>query len=329
MLASRSDTRETRGAAGDKWEMADVPVVKVGPGSAAASDPAIACRICGGDLRLWFVKTGRHVARCSGCGLIVIPEGVARDLTGVSIYESDRSVFEADGNEGYYLDDETNLANSRLKLEWVARDLPAGARLLDAGCNFGHFLKVAGERYEAAGFDISPAAVRWGREHFGVHAVAASIDDFAPPPSPYDAITSWDVIEHLEDPVAALQRFCGMLRPGGYLFLSTPDAGSFVARLLGRRWHYLDPVQHITVFSSHNLRNTLARCGFEVVRTRSLGHRYRVRYVLDRLVYLHRGGWLGMVASLARRSLSPFAEGSVYLNPGDVIILTARRAEAA
>jgi SAM-dependent methyltransferase len=257
----------------------------------------------------------------------VVPEGLALDPSGVSIYEAEESVFERDGNEGYYLDNEANLDNCRLKLAWVAKELPPGARLLDAGSNYGHFLKVAQERYDAEGFDISPAAVRYSLERFGVRNRRASIYDIEAPTRPYDAVTLWDVVEHLADPLPALVRLRGFLRPGGCLFLSTPDAGSFVARLLGRKWHYLDPLQHLTVFSRSNLEAALARCGFTAERWGSLGHRYRMGYILDRLSYLHREGWAGALVGAGRRALAPLRERSVYLNPGDVVILTARRTD--
>ena len=68
----------------------------------------------------------------------------------------------------------------------------------------------------------------------------------------------------------------------------------------------------------------LERCGFAVERCGSLGHRYRVGYVLDRLSYLHREGWTGRLATAGRGMLAPLRERSVFLNPGDVLILTAR-----
>jgi SAM-dependent methyltransferase len=298
-------------------------LARLTPGLSAAAG---SCFLCGAPRVPWFQRGARHFERCRGCGLLVVPEGLARDASGVSIYEADRSIFEVDGNEGYYLDHEANLANCRLKLAWVMRDLAPGARLLDAGANYGHFLKVAQERYDAEGFDVSPGAVRYSVEQFAVRNRQASIYDVEPPEAPYDAVTLWDVVEHLTDPLAALVRLRSLVKPGGRLFLSTPDAGSLVARLLGRRWHYLDPVQHLTVFSRENLRIALRRCGFEAERWGSIGHSYRVGYVLDRLAYLHREGRTSMLVRAGGKILAPLRGLRVYLNPGDVVILTARAA---
>ena len=138
-------------------------------------------------------------------------------------------------------------------------------------------------------------------------------------------MTCWDVVEHLADPRAALLRMAALLRPGGWLFLSTPDAGSLVARVMGRRWHYLDPVQHIAVFSRSSLRELLEQSGFEVVTVGALGHTYRIRYVLDRLCFLHQRGALGAALRLARVLGRPLAGASVYLQVGDVMVVAARR----
>jgi SAM-dependent methyltransferase len=189
----------------------------------------------------------------------------------------------------------------------------------------GHFLKVAQERYDAEGFDVLSTAVRYSIEQSGVRNRQASIYDVEAPMSPYDAVTLRDAVEHLADPLAALVRLRGLLKPGGRLFLSTPDAGSLVARLLGRRWHYLDPLQHLTVFSRLNLGTALAGCGFAAERWGSLGHRHRMGYVLDRLSYLHREGWTAALVAAGRKVLAPLRERSVYVNLGDVVILTARR----
>ncbi len=291
--------------------------------SEAARQPQ--CPLCGKRLRPWFSKGDRHYERCRSCGVLVVPEGVATDASGASIYEAETSVFEADGNAGYYFDHRTNLANSRRKLAFVERHLAAGSSLLDAGANFGHFLSVAAGSYRARGFDLSPAAVAWSRQHLGVDSVVASVYDPPEAGAPWAAITAWDVIEHLADPERALRRLRALLASRGWLFLSTPDAGSALARLLGRRWHYLDPVQHVTVFSRRALVALLERTGFELVAARSLGHDYRVRYVFDRLRYLHRQGVAGAAVAAARLLARPIGGLVLYLQLGDVAVLGARR----
>jgi SAM-dependent methyltransferase len=284
-----------------------------------------ACPLCGTTMLPWLTKGGRHLVRCPACRLTSVREGLATTADGVSIYEADDGVFFSDGNEDYYLD-ETNSQNSRLKLKWVQRWVPAGARLLDAGCNFGHFLREARAGYDARGFDVSPQAVAWGQRRFGVSSFVASIYDLAPAlRGTFDAVTCWDVIEHLPDAPRALAALRALLTPRGHLLLSTPDAGSLVARLLGRRWHYVDPVQHLALFTRDNVTRLLDAAGFDVLGFGSLGHHYRLRYVTARLRYLHARGPLHWGAALAERVLAPWLGASVYLQLGDVMLVAARR----
>ncbi len=284
-----------------------------------------ACQLCGAPRRPWIVKQARQLFRCTGCRLVTVPAGVMLTANGVSIYEDDDNIFLQDGNDSYYLD-ETNYWSCRIKLNWLQKFLPEGARLLDAGANFGHFLKVAQDTYDAVGFDLSPQAVRWSREHLGVRNHAASIYD---PPAelqgPFDGISCWDVVEHLQEPLRALEHLRELLEPGGYLFLSTPDAGSMVARVLGRHWYYLDPIQHIYLFNTRNLTRALEKSGFEVIEKRSFGRYYRLRYVFDRLAQLNRGGPLRWATSLGARLCRPVSNRAAYIKLGDVMGLAARR----
>jgi len=280
--------------------------------------------VCGARGRFWTRKAGRDVWRCPSCRLVWVPEGLVVDEAGASIYEGDTPIFLQDGNEQYYLD-ETNLVSCRQKVEWIGEHVDRGARLLDAGANFGHFLSVARDRYDAVGIELSRAAVKWSREHFGVNNHAASLYDLPEDlRGPYDAVTLFDVIEHVPEPKEALLALRRVLRSGGSLFLSTPDAGSAVARGLGGRWHYLDPVQHIVLFDRRNLARLLEEAGFEVVGARTFGHHYRVGYVLDRLAYLHGEGALGKATAVAKVALKPAAKRTIYLNLGDVMGIHAR-----
>ncbi len=282
------------------------------------------CLACGLQGRFWTRKAGRDIWHCLHCRLVWVPEGLVVSESGASIYEGETPVFLQDGNEVYYLDD-TNLLSCRQKLEWVSGHVRQGARLLDAGANFGHFLSIARARFSAVGVDLSRAAVQWSREHFDVENHAASIYDLPTDLcGPYEAVTLFDVIEHVPDPGRAIDALKGVLAPGGHLFLSTPDAGSVVARAMGSRWHYLDPIQHIVLFNRKNLSELLDRSGFEVIGVRTLGHHYRMGYVLDRLSYLNDAGMLGGMFAMGRVLGKPLASQKLYLNLGDVMGLVAR-----
>jgi SAM-dependent methyltransferase len=269
----------------------------------------------------WCRKLEREVLRCGACGHITVPAGLMRDANGTSIYERDDAIFSADGNADYYFD-ETNAEAARDKLAFVARYAPSRARLLDVGASFGHFLAEARTGFEASGVEVSPSAVNWARKTFGVDIEVASIYELGR--GRYDAITCWDVIEHLEDPAAAIDQLRGHLNDGGRLFLSTPDAGSLAARLLGPRWYYLDPVQHLNLFSRSNLLRLLSARGFKLLGSRYFGRSYRVNYIANRLRYLAFGGSNGRSSEPMR---VPLGQLTIPIKLWDVmgLALEARR----
>jgi len=272
------------------------------------------CVICGGSPQRWCRKLDRDVYRCRGCGHVSVPAGLARDEKGVSIYESDDPIFSAAGNADYYFG-ETNVEAARDKLAFVTRFAAKGGRLLDVGASFGHFLAEARNRFDAKGIEVSPSSVAWARRNLAVDIAVGSIYELG---DQYDVITSWDVIEHLEDPAAAVDRLRCALKPRGMLFLSTPDAGALIARLMGPRWHYLDPVQHLNLFSRENLTRLLASRGFRLAGYTYFGRAYRIDYIVNRLRYL-------LSSSSARELHVPFGRVTVPIKLWDVMGLAFER----
>ncbi len=82
-----------------------------------------------------------------------------------------------------------------------------------------------------------------------------------------DAVTLWHVLEHLDEPGAALARIAGWMRPGGAILVGVPNLASLQARLGGERWYHLDVPRHRVHFTVAGVQALLRRSGFEVVRT--------------------------------------------------------------
>ena len=90
------------------------------------------------------------------------------------------------------------------------------------------------------------------------------LSDAGLPGESFDAVTMWDVIEHLNDPFANLCEVWRVLKPGGLFALSTGDIGSLWARLCGGYWQLLTPPQHLFYFNRQSMEKVAERTGFEV-----------------------------------------------------------------
>lgn len=248
-----------------------------------------------------------------------------RTPSGTTIYDDDQPVFFTDEGKDYY-QDESTVDAARAKLDWVMRYVAPGGRLLDVGANLGHFVQQASNCFDAVGIEPSRTVVAWARTHLGARLQVGSIEEHDPAfAGRFDAITMFDVIEHLPDPRQALRRCHGYLGPNGHLFITTPDASSLMARLLGRHWYYVDLVEHLSLFTRANLTRLLSGTGFSVTATRTFGRRYRVSYIERRLRQLvARNNALSPAAALAW-PLSWFGSQRIAINLGDVVGIVAKR----
>lgn len=202
---------------------------------------------------------------------------------------------------------------------WVG--VPASVRILDLGCWVGFLLSEAeGRGWRAEGVEPSSFAVNYARERLGLSVQQAELLEAELEPASYSAIVMADVIEHLIDPAAALRRCRGLLAPGGKLALVLPDAGSPLARLMGKRWWSVIPT-HVQYFTRASLTRLLEREGFEVLERDTAPKAFTVRYYLERTAGYSPRASTRLVRAAERLGL---AERLWAPDFGDRLIVVAR-----
>lgn len=155
----------------------------------------------------------------------------------------------------------------RLRLDQEMRFLPhlqPGASLLDVGFGSGQFLALARRiGWRACGVDPDPAAVAAARK-LNLDVRQGDLTAFADSGIEFDVITMSHVIEHLHDPNGTLQLAYRLLRPGGVLFLDTPNLDAQGHRRFKEYWRGLEAPRHLVIFNWPSLKACLARAGFRV-----------------------------------------------------------------
>jgi predicted TPR repeat methyltransferase len=137
-------------------------------------------------------------------------------------------------------------------------------RMLDVGCWTGSFLEAGRRRgWDPEGIEPSRWAAARARER-GLLVHEGELDDADLPAGAFRLVTACDVLEHLVDPGAALDRIAELLEDGGVFYGTVPDAGSRLARAMGRRWWSVMPM-HVQYFTRGSMTRLLERHGFDVL----------------------------------------------------------------
>lgn len=225
------------------------------------------CWACGAPATPTSEFAPAQFERCPSCGLVFQPRRSAEELR--SLYGG--GYFEAfpgeDAPYGANAADRSHEAWQRLR--YVRRVVRSG-RLLEIGAAEGHFLALArGAGFDVFGIEPAEEAARAARERAGVEIVAGFIEDAQLPAAPFDVACAWHVLEHISEPVGALERIRGVLAQRGRLFVEVPNIESVSARRAGADWPHLWPEHHVGQYGPRSLTAVLERAGFEVddVRT--------------------------------------------------------------
>lgn len=147
--------------------------------------------------------------------------------------------------------------------------------ILDVGCGLGFFVKAVMTQksgWNAIGYEMSEVAVKFAREKNGLKNVfAGMVQNSGIAPQSLDVITLWDVIEHIPKPQPLLKYLHSLLKPGGFLFLQTPNfpIQLWKARLkvllkgMKEGGHYLEAKDHINDYTRHTMDYLAGQCSYK------------------------------------------------------------------
>src|SRR3954453_1934234 len=235
------------------------------------------CRICSGELELHVRGSGAAptAAAFSPSSHLVGQHGdLLRCLEGATVQQPTlpngdtlHELYREMRDDDYLAEEAGRRATANRLLDLIRPHRPSG-RLLDVGCGHGLLLDEARKRgYETVGLELSREAAKharslgldvreWPLEAFGAGTNGDS-------PGSFDVVVLADVLEHLDDPVAAIDACAALLRPAGVLCLVTPDPSSVTAKLAGSRWWGYLPA-HTFLIPRRTLRELISASGLVI-----------------------------------------------------------------
>ena len=179
---------------------------------------------------------------------------------------------------------QANLKKFSNQADILARHLSLpGAKILDIGCGGGLFLSLLQARgAHVTGIELSDSRAQYAKTKHGLEIDKHPIEsdywqkDFA---NHFDAVTLWDVIEHVNYPQQTLQSAANVLKQGGLLLMDTPCRDSFYHRFgeltykvtRGKYPTFLNAMYsshlfgHKQIFSTSEMKTLFESAGLEVI----------------------------------------------------------------
>jgi 2-polyprenyl-3-methyl-5-hydroxy-6-metoxy-1,4-benzoquinol methylase len=222
------------------------------------------CPLCGSQR---FRPVFEPIKKCRGCGLCLVnPLG---EFPGENETEE---YFLNEYLPVHLANRENSLAERRAHITAIQRHfrLPGRPRHLDVGCALGSMLqegKAAG--WDSMGVETSEFAAAYAAQNSECPVYAGTLQKVGFPSESFDVVTMMDVIEHVPDPTGLIREIYRVLRPGGVVFIITPNFASFFVRLYGRAAYGVWPEHHVVYFQPSTLSKLLRDLGFVQIITGS------------------------------------------------------------
>ncbi|MGB7600201.1 MAG: class I SAM-dependent methyltransferase [Candidatus Sulfotelmatobacter sp.] len=240
-----------------------------------------ACEFLRGPDRFHGRKDRYTLVRCPTCSLVWLshpPEPAEMHLHYTAAY--DRLISAAGDNSP---------ARWGFRKKALAPYKESGS-LLDLGCSSGSFLEslqlgsTQGDRWKLHGIEMSPECAKVAKAKTGAQVFVGHILDAKFPRESFDAITCFDVLEHLYEPRRVMARVGEWLKPGGIFYVLVPNIDSAEARAFGSYWHGLELPRHLFHYSPAALKflaeaEGLSVASLETRRNPAVGT--SLRYVWD------------------------------------------------
>ena len=220
----------------------------------------MACPVCGAfDFENLGEKSGFPVVQCRTCTHRFIHPMPSQDVI--------------DAYYARYWINTKNIRNGDLKIRRLKRILSSfwkhapGKDFLDIGCNTGFGVEAARRLgYRASGVDVSAEAIEIARGLYPENRfVDGTSQNFATRGEQFDAILCREVIEHMPEVHSFMASLKSLMRVGGVLWLTTPDAGHFRVPKNFPTWKEVIPPEHISFFNRASLERLFREYDIEIV----------------------------------------------------------------
>jgi len=224
------------------------------------------CPVCDSNEEIKiFSKEGGTYVKCTSCNMVYL-NPVFTDEAIVEYYQTNHTeqskVVESD-TDNFYI----NIYNGGL--DAIQNKNQNISNILDIGCSSGTFLDLAVKR------DINTFGVELNKSEFEFaknkgHNVFNELLEKIEFETKFDAITMWDVFEHIIDGEFYLKYMRDLLCENGVIFLQVPSSDSLAAKILQEHCNMYDGLEHVNLYGVETIKKLAEKCGMEVLDIKTI-----------------------------------------------------------
>ncbi len=227
------------------------------------------CPVCkSGAIRLNRQLGQYALYQCAECQLVFAPNSFGVEVDYSSIYETPEYIQEQVDSIGKQqnLGAFAEIITYRPFFREVS--VHKGKTLLDVGCGVGRFCQGAhANGWDVCGIDVSKTAIETGKRFAKFPMQVSTLQEMVDGGRRFDVVTAFEVLEHLDDPVAFIRQCAEVVMPGGELFFTVPNWDCKEAQEATRS--DLIPPVHVLFFTLPSLRRAISEAGLTI---QGIGH---------------------------------------------------------
>lgn len=209
----------------------------------------------------------------------------------------------------------SNIFQKRFNL--IKKYYPSGnnKKVLDIGCSNGVFLDIF-KKNKFITWGIEPSEIAKIATSKGHKIIYSDFEKAKLPTNYFDVVVMNHVLEHLENSQKILIKIKEVLKKGGMVLIDVPNVGSLLSKILGSRWPYLVPDEHLWQFDKNSLTKIVKDAGFKIIYWES---RSGIFEYANPLKEIKRRSFIKDIV------FSPFTALSTLLNMGDSMSILAKK----
>ncbi len=220
------------------------------------------CLICSSNkLKKLERYSNNYLVKCNNCGLVFCePIPSQQELNNYyKIYAYENNYYSPITKQRY------------IELLKKFEQFRVTNNLLDVGCGNGFFLEVAKNHgWNVYGTEYSEKAIEILQEK-SIKAFKGELNTNNFKPETFDIITSFEVMEHINNPIEEVSKFNTLLRKGGVLYITTPNFNSISRNLLKEKWNIIGYPEHLTYYTINTINKLVKQNNFKLLSAKTTG----------------------------------------------------------